>query len=226
MGVKTCLILNQFMFLLMGTNLYIQIVAKTFDIQCGPNQIFNQCQRCEKTCSNLNPTCIGPCQTGCFCNNDLVKAPNGKCVELKECPKEITLGVQDISIEDCGSNEEFLSCGWCEPSCSEPEPQCSTQTCTRGCLCRPPLLRHHSGQCVERKNCVPQKCFDSNEEFVCRYGCEARCDNRMCVRPKRCTLGCYCKLGLLRDITGHCVTANNCYRFGLTQYTNASSVNP
>lgn len=30
------------------------------------------------------------------------------------------------------------------------------------------------------------------------------------VRPRRCVLGCHCKLGLLRDITGKCVVAEQC----------------
>lgn len=30
------------------------------------------------------------------------------------------------------------------------------------------------------------------------------------VRPRRCVLGCHCKLGLLRDVTGKCVTAEQC----------------
>lgn len=30
------------------------------------------------------------------------------------------------------------------------------------------------------------------------------------VRPRRCVLGCHCKLGLLRDVTGKCVTSEQC----------------
>lgn len=56
-----------------------------------------------------------------------------------------------------------------------------------------------------------EKCSDPDEEFVCRYGCEARCGSMKCnIRPRRCVLGCHCKLGLLRDVTGKCVTAEQC----------------
>ncbi|KAJ8712574.1 hypothetical protein PYW07_005416 [Mythimna separata] len=115
----------------------------------------------------------------------------------------------DPSVEDCGLDEAYLTCGWCEPSCTNPLPICSNKVCTRGCLCRPPLLRHHSGRCVEAKDCFPESCNDPNEEFVCLFGCELRCDGR-CIKPRYCVLGCYCKLGLLRDTTGLCVLKENC----------------
>lgn len=58
-----------------------------------------------------------------------------------------------------------------------------------------------------------EKCTDPGEEFVCRYGCEARCDNRKCPsRPRRCVLGCHCKLGLLRDANFRCVAPEQCSR--------------
>lgn len=62
-------------------------------------------------------------------------------------------GAHEPSVEDCASDEEYFSCGWCEPSCSQPEPECPSRVCLRGCLCKPPLLRHRSGRCVERSKC-------------------------------------------------------------------------
>ncbi|KAL0871485.1 hypothetical protein ABMA27_005205 [Loxostege sticticalis] len=126
---------------------------------------------------------------------------------------EISMGADQYSptIEDCATDEEFYSCGWCEPTCSNPEPVCPHKVCTRGCLCRPPLLRHRSGHCVEAKDCLGQKC-PPNEEYVCRYGCEATCAMRVCVlRPRRCELACHCRRGLLRSRAGDCVTPDRCY---------------
>ncbi|RVE48002.1 hypothetical protein evm_007314 [Chilo suppressalis] len=115
------------------------------------------------------------------------------------------------SIEDCDADEEYFACGWCEPNCSEPEPRCPQRVCMRGCQCRLPLLRHRSGRCVMPELCSPQKCKDPSEEYACRYGCEASCEPRGCLRPRRCELGCHCRPGLLRDpATGRCVEEAQC----------------
>lgn len=54
-------------------------------------------------------------------------------------------------------------------------------------------------------------CPDPSEEYVCRYGCEPRCDGRPCDgRPRRCSLGCHCRLGLRRHASGRCVTLERC----------------
>lgn len=68
-----------------------------------------------------------------------------------------------------------------------------------------------------------EKCSDPDEEFVCRYGCEARCGSKKCtIRPRRCILGCHCKLGLLRDVTGKCVTAEQCTDTPQSNITNVT----
>nr|XP_021186143.2 zonadhesin isoform X1 [Helicoverpa armigera] len=198
-------------------------VQYQYQMTCSEHQVYKRCETCIKTCSNPNPKCPTPCAMGCFCEDGYVQAPDGRCVKLEECPKEITNFAAEVmvgpmthishepTVEDCAPDEEYFSCGWCEPSCSNPAPSCPIKVCTRGCLCRPPLLRHHSGHCVEEKDCYPQKCKDANEEYVCRYGCEVRCDTRPCVRPRSCVLGCHCKMGLLRDgATGLCVVKDKC----------------
>ncbi|CAG9788932.1 unnamed protein product [Diatraea saccharalis] len=184
-----------------------------YKMMCNANQVYKDCENCEKTCSNPNPHCSTQCSRGCFCKEGLYKAPDGECLELDKCPKaEESIGTaHEPSIEDCDIDEEYYACGWCEPTCSEPEPRCPLRVCTRGCQCRPPLLRHRTGKCVTPELCSPQKCEDPNEEYACRYGCEASCIQHRCVRPRRCELGCHCKLGLLRDhFTGKCVEKNQC----------------
>ncbi|XP_060804895.1 zonadhesin [Amyelois transitella] len=181
-------------------------------LSCGPRQVFKLCEVCEKTCSNPKPNCPSECMRGCFCQDGYYKAPSGACVKLEDCPEaEETIGGGDTTIDDCAPDEEYFSCGWCEPSCSDPNPDCPLRICTSGCLCKPPLLRHRSGHCVNAKDCIPQKCSNPNEEYVCRYGCEARCNANLCLgRPRRCSLGCHCKLGLLRDARGQCVAPEKC----------------
>lgn len=58
----------------------------------------------------------------------------------------------------------------------------------------------------------PDTCTDRNEEYVCRYGCEPHCVRRTCYRQRRCSLGCHCKFGLLRDRDGRCVPVDKCQR--------------
>lgn len=43
------------------------------------------------------------------------------------------------------------------------------------------------------------------------------------VRPRRCNLGCHCKLGLLRDVTGKCVTSEQCTKITQNNTTNATN---
>ncbi|CAK1555519.1 unnamed protein product [Leptosia nina] len=187
-------------------------ITPAYDMICGLHQVYKSCQPCEKTCAEPNPVCGEACLTGCFCKDGFYKAPSGQCVLPTECPlAEITMSVaNEPSIEECQVDEVFVWCGWCEATCSEPAPDCPPDVCTRGCLCRPPLLRHRSGHCVEQKDCLGHKCPDKNEEYVCRYGCEPRCERRTCVRERRCSLGCHCKLGLLRDREERCVTFDQC----------------
>ncbi|CAH2093248.1 unnamed protein product [Euphydryas editha] len=185
-----------------------------YQLSCGDHQVYSSCRRCDKTCTDPNPVCNGSCIAGCFCDEGYLKGPDGRCIKLKDCPTaEITLGNNEVSIDECQPDEVFVWCGWCEGSCSEPAPRCPETTCTQGCLCRPPLLRHYSGLCVEEKDCLPQKCSNPNEEYTCRYGCEARCTThtQACSRPRRCHLGCHCKRGLFRHANGKCVTANECF---------------
>ncbi|KAM3957954.1 zonadhesin [Aphomia sociella] len=128
-------------------------------INCGPHQVFKICENCEKTCSNPNPICPAQCTKGCFCDDGFYKSPNGNCVKLEDCPEaEVTMGGgHDTTIDDCHPDEEYFSCGWCEPSCSDPHPECPLKICTSGCLCKPPLLRHRSGHCVQAEHCLPHR---------------------------------------------------------------------
>ncbi|XP_061379248.1 zonadhesin [Danaus plexippus] len=187
---------------------------------CSENEVFVKCKSCEVSCDGLK-VCEETCRSGCVCK--LFRDGHGKCVDYEKCPPLTIYNnvnpnsgmfssvspFSHSSIEDCAPDEVFSSCGWCEPSCVEPSPSCPS-ACTRGCLCRPPLLRHHSGHCVKKEDCVPRKCSQPNEEFVCRHGCEGRCVTFPCERQSRCRLGCHCRRGMLRDSRGQCVDPEQC----------------
>ncbi|CAG4942750.1 unnamed protein product [Parnassius apollo] len=127
------------------------------NISCGLHKAFRDCGGCEKTCSDPDLSCAVPCRMGCFCEEGYVKHPNGNCVKIEECPEEVTqVGVLEESVEQCGSEEEFVWCGWCEPSCRQPAPRCPL-VCTRGCQCRPPLLRDRNGRCVRHTDCIARE---------------------------------------------------------------------
>ena len=75
----------------------------------------------------------------------------------------------------CPANEQFRSCGTCDPTCSNPSPIC-IQKCTPGCYCRNGLVRYSAaGKCVSPRLCsvkfLPGKNFPSNrfEEFGFRF---------------------------------------------------------
>ncbi|RVE48001.1 hypothetical protein evm_007313 [Chilo suppressalis] len=60
-----------------------------YKMVCNTNQVYKDCEPCEKTCSNPNPQCPAQCSRGCFCKEGLYKAPNGDCLELDKCPKGV-----------------------------------------------------------------------------------------------------------------------------------------
>lgn len=68
------------------------------------------------------------------------------------------------------------------------------------------------------------KCPHKNEEFVCLYGCEARCDRRPCSRPRRCLLGCHCKFGFVRNANGLCISPRQCTVAGIGNTTTTTTL--
>ncbi|KAL1243852.1 Cysteine-rich venom protein [Trichinella spiralis] len=75
---------------------------------CGPNEIYKQCgTACPATCEEPNPSCSLICASGCFCLDGLVRARDGKCVKLEECPASDKM--------ECNNDEEFDECEeiWC-----------------------------------------------------------------------------------------------------------------
>ncbi|KAI8439778.1 hypothetical protein MSG28_013462 [Choristoneura fumiferana] len=168
--------------------------------ECPPTEEYRFCEPCNRTCEDPNPVCPAQCARGCFCKDDLLRDKDGSCVEYGKCSK-------------FAKNESCELVFWFKEI---------RLRARRGV----PLLRLVRAQLLGARAGLPeglhaglplpsppQKCLNPNEEFVCRYGCEARCGGGGgCIgRPRRCQLGCHCRLGLLRDpATGHCVTPAQC----------------
>ena len=60
------------------------------------------CEEEEMTCSDLDPQTLKPCVMACYCVEGYVKAPNGECVRLEDCPK----GNWDV-LNDVYAKKEF-----------------------------------------------------------------------------------------------------------------------
>ncbi|XP_049876367.1 zonadhesin-like isoform X2 [Pectinophora gossypiella] len=181
--------------------------------ECPADEEYRSCEPCNRTCDNPNPICPAQCARGCFCRDDLVRDKDGRCVKIENCSHVKRNDSSNKTPQyqlTCGPHQVYSSCRSCEKTCSSPIPECS-QPCSAGCFCEDGYLKAPSGKCVKLEECPRDKCQDPDEEFVCRYGCEARCDTLKCrSRPRRCVLGCHCRLGLLRDVNGKCVAPNNC----------------
>ncbi|KAK2159943.1 hypothetical protein LSH36_143g05057, partial [Paralvinella palmiformis] len=56
---------------------------------CPQNQVYKDSMKvCGRTCETFDWECSAPeiPHSGCTCTEDLVKGPDGVCVEPKECP--------------------------------------------------------------------------------------------------------------------------------------------
>jgi len=133
---------------------------------------------------------------------------------------------------DCGLNAERRSCGSaCAPTCSDPNPgPICVLPCVDACFCKEGYLKAANGVCVRPDECdsvphlpnmqipqfnIPQeppKCGDDEEYRTCGSACVPTCAMPL-PRPwctRRCSVGCYCKEGYLRDEQNVCIPATKC----------------
>ncbi|XP_061719202.1 zonadhesin-like isoform X2 [Cydia pomonella] len=188
---------------------------------CPINEEYRFCEPCNKTCDNPNPMCPAQCSRGCFCKGDLVRDRDGSCVAYEKCAKfaknETSNYIKPYNLT-CAPGQVYKDCEPCEKTCFNPNPICPAQ-CNRGCFCEDGLVKSPNGQCVKREDCPKETCTSPNEEYVCRYGCEILCggSNTCPDRPRRCQLGCHCRIGFLRDLTtGQCLTPEQCKNITMT----------
>ncbi|XP_063706433.1 SCO-spondin-like [Culicoides brevitarsis] len=114
------------------------------------------------------------------------------------------------SAKHCQPHEEFRSdCGnRCFEACGSDEFTACPKACETGYFCQKGYKRHHNGTCVLAKDCPCPR----NEIWAdCGSGCGDNCgseNNKIC--PAVCKIGCICKKGYSRDVTGHCIPSENC----------------
>ncbi|XP_076660872.1 serine protease inhibitor swm-1-like [Halictus rubicundus] len=117
--------------------------------RCPPSEDWDVCgTACQLTCENPKPRiCTLPCVIGCQCKPGLLRNESGDCVPKESCPAD--------GPESCSPHEEWNDCGTaCPLTCENPEPRVCTKECvSRGCHCKPGLLRNKFGRCVPKKWC-------------------------------------------------------------------------
>ncbi|XP_039748870.1 zonadhesin-like isoform X3 [Pararge aegeria] len=192
--------------------------------RCRENEVLSNCvnrvceyRRCSELSEPLESVVIDPslCKKGCICKDQYLKAENGTCIPVNQCPNA-----------QCGENQVF---DMCPPTC--PTEECGMDPSLIFCLvpnpepgdprCQP-ACRCIDGYCKNRNDeCIPQDefylCGENEEPTTC---IEAVCERRTCsdlqeqsikcVDPNVCTNGCLCKDGYLRNAEGECVPVDQC----------------
>ncbi|XP_026729504.1 zonadhesin-like [Trichoplusia ni] len=198
-----------------------------FDCSARPNEEFDACPPLCPTddCSQASPSgkcpalfgnigIVLPCNPKCRCIKGYWRN-NGTCVPYGQCP-----GV-------CPTNERYSECiqGECRAlSCTEkdksiPCPRIKTENCLKGCVCEENYLRAANGTCVPKDQCENNVCPANEEWSECTQGvCRAlNCSQRGIQVPcpgivaGSCIKGCVCKENYLRDDSGACIPADQCY---------------
>uniref|UniRef100_A0A7E4URR1 TIL domain-containing protein n=1 Tax=Panagrellus redivivus TaxID=6233 RepID=A0A7E4URR1_PANRE len=55
---------------------------------------------------------------------------------------------------DCGTNELYTNCGYCEGTCSDPNPVCVRMCQKPGCYCPKDFARNKKGKCIPVAKCT------------------------------------------------------------------------
>ncbi|XP_076758608.1 chymotrypsin inhibitor-like [Xylocopa sonorina] len=55
--------------------------------------------------------------------------------------------------QNCGPNEEFKTCGSCEPKCGQKGLPICALNCVIGCQCKEGYQRNRDNQCVLTRDC-------------------------------------------------------------------------
>ncbi|XP_077288665.1 zonadhesin-like [Arctopsyche grandis] len=186
----------------------------------GPNQVYTVCGGvgCGTNCPsamqrrNLNllqitgrAVCPVGCTTpGCICASGYAKDSTGNCILIASCPYYCSKPNQVYSL--CGNNI-------CQSTCSDLTNTGCTSNCVPGCICATGYVLDYNGNCVLPNACPPPPVCPPNEVFtVCKnHACQKTCTiepGANCVR--RCTKGCICATGYIRNYDGVCVLPTAC----------------
>ncbi|XP_028162856.1 zonadhesin-like isoform X1 [Ostrinia furnacalis] len=155
-------------------------------------------------CVKLNPD---DCIKGCVCSSGYLRADNGTCIPVKECPS-------------CGGDPNAESgCGVFCNRCSGPIP-CPKICEVNGCQCKPNYIYDdNTKKCVLPEQCTPT-CKDHEVYSNCvnggclRRNCSQVGKPILCVLVTKggCIKGCICESGYLRDDKGNCIPEDQCQR--------------
>ncbi|CAO1441024.1 unnamed protein product [Diamesa tonsa] len=171
---------------------------------CSNTEVYSTCGNCEENCTDdPRKTCDKTgCHSGCFCKSGYKRdSITGNCILKTLCPAQ------------CPLNEHY-ECGnrACEKTCNNLDKLCTVANiqCENGCYCDNGYARE-KGVCIRKSDCPRKKC-EKNEFFsTCRNVChEPSCEQRVGTVCMDCQVGCYCKKGYARDITGKCIRESKC----------------
>ncbi|XP_054161710.1 zonadhesin-like [Oppia nitens] len=138
--------------------------------------------------------------------------------------KSTTVSVTDKPEVNCGLNQYYNTCGsQCSESCKLfangiDKPTCGPE-CTPGCYCNKGLFRNSYGACVPKDQCQCKSmtsCDGPNEMFFwCYHECGRTCADYMhsdinANCPDKCSRGCFCKDGFVRNKYGMCLPTDDC----------------
>ncbi|KAF9417866.1 hypothetical protein HW555_005163 [Spodoptera exigua] len=179
---------------------------------CGKDEVFSNCANDDcspKNCSQLGfpMPCLESdsthCTKGCICQEGFVRADNGTCIHIKDCP---SCGGDANAVSGCGVN-----CGRYCSNYKETDIFCPAVCYPNACDCREGYVVDDStGKCVHPSDCVSCN-GDHNAEPGCDQDCSERCPG---PEPDECVCNkdsCKCKDGYVYDPkTKKCVRLESC----------------
>uniref|UniRef100_A0A914W652 BPTI/Kunitz inhibitor domain-containing protein n=1 Tax=Plectus sambesii TaxID=2011161 RepID=A0A914W652_9BILA len=208
---------------------------------CGANEIFVTCsppsRACEASCNHKQLMCLTSCgPPRCVCQDGFIRSgPNSNdCVAIEDCSEDAT-ETTEVATQECGSTEEWTTCGPLSKVCEAKCPGLFTSPlCFRcgppACVCKPNFVKSISGECVPVDSCpyvdsdallvvppypVSQADCGTNEHFVeCgpyASHCVSTCFGPGAPCPKMCgEPACVCQPGTVRGPNGDCIDKESC----------------
>uniref|UniRef100_A0A914XYF8 TIL domain-containing protein n=1 Tax=Panagrolaimus superbus TaxID=310955 RepID=A0A914XYF8_9BILA len=65
------------------------------------------------------------------------------------------INADGLQPEDCRKDEDFLECGTCPKTCTDPNPKCDSKCKPPMCQCKEGTVRATDGQCIKPEECPP-----------------------------------------------------------------------
>ncbi|KAK0074419.1 hypothetical protein PV325_008383 [Microctonus aethiopoides] len=186
---------------------------------------------CPKTCANPDPkVCTLRCNVDvCECEEGYVRAPNGQCVRLSQCPVIDPVPNPDPQCPICtgGPHDHCTSCGSaCPPTCNQRTDIACPAVCVENvCQCDHGYVRASNGQCVRPSQCsiidpVPNPdpqcpiCTGGPHDHCtsCGSACAPACGKPTDIACAAVCLEnvCQCDDGYVRGPNNQCILRSQC----------------